>query len=57
MAVLDLLAAAREGRQPRCGMYEARGTLEMIHAAFESHRLRGLAPMPLANRRHPLAML
>jgi predicted dehydrogenase len=57
VAVLDLLAAAREGRQPRCGMYEAGGTLEMIHAAFESHRLRGLVPLPIVNRHHPLTML
>jgi len=57
VAVLDLLAAIKEGRQPKCGMYEARRVLEMIHAIFESHRLGKPTAMPLENRRHPLTML
>jgi predicted dehydrogenase len=57
IAIFDLLAAAKDNRQPLCGMYEARGTLEMIHAVFESHRLQKPAPMPLANRRHALTLL
>lgn len=56
-AVLDLLVAARNGKQPRCDMYEARGTLELIHAAFESHRQRGPVTLPLSNRSHPLDRL
>jgi len=57
IAVLDLLAAAREDRDPLCGMYAARDTLEMIHAVFESHRLQKQVAMPLENRQHPLTML
>ena len=57
IAALDLIAAVREDRQPLCGMYDGRGTLEMIHAAFESHRLQHRVTMPLVNRQHPLTML
>ncbi|MEX0642877.1 MAG: Gfo/Idh/MocA family oxidoreductase [Pirellulales bacterium] len=57
VAVLDLLAAVRDNRQPLCGMHEARGTLEMIHAVFESHRLQKPVPMPLVNRQHALTLL
>ena len=57
IAVLDLLDSIKDKRQPQCGMYEAHGTVEMIHAVFESHRLGKPAPMPLANRQHPLTML
>lgn len=57
IAVLDLLAAIRENREPLCGITSARATVEMIHAAFESHRLQTRAALPLANRQHPLEML
>jgi hypothetical protein len=57
VAVLDLLAAVKDDREPLCGLSEAGGTLEMIHAVFESHRLGKPAPIPLANRRHALSML
>jgi len=57
IAVLDLLAAVKENRSPLCGMYEARATLEMIHAVFESHRQQQPVPMPLASRTHALAQL
>ncbi len=57
IAVLDLLAAIKEHREPLCGMHEARGALEMIHAAFESHRQGKPVPFPLKNRQHALAML
>ena len=35
-AVLDLIAAIESDRQPKCGVYDARFTVEMIAAAFES---------------------
>jgi predicted dehydrogenase len=57
VAVRDLLAAVKEDREPLCGIYEARETLEMIHAVFESHRLQKAAKIPLANREHALTML
>jgi predicted dehydrogenase len=57
IAVLDLIAAVKEGRQPLLNMYEARGALEMIHAVFESHRQQTKISLPLANRQHPLSML
>ncbi|HEX7449849.1 MAG TPA: Gfo/Idh/MocA family oxidoreductase, partial [Pirellulales bacterium] len=37
-AVLDLLQAIEENRQPLSSVYEARGATEMIVAVFESHR-------------------
>jgi predicted dehydrogenase len=57
MAIRDLLAAIQGQREPRCGVYEARGATEMIVAVFESHRLQGPAALPLANRQNPLTML
>lgn len=57
IAVLDLLAAVEEDREPLCGMYKSRDTLETIHAVFESHRLQKQVAIPLTNRQHPLAML
>lgn len=53
----DLIAAIEEDRQPKCGLHEARSTIEMIMAIFESHRLGKIVPLPLENRRHPLAFL
>lgn len=57
LAVKDLLAAIEEERQPAGNMYEARGTVEMIAAVFESHRLAAPVTFPLANRKNPLTML
>ncbi|HEY4311152.1 MAG TPA: Gfo/Idh/MocA family oxidoreductase [Pirellulales bacterium] len=57
VAVLDLLDAIRENREPKCGMYDARATIEMIMAVFASHREQGPVKMPLANRQNALAML
>jgi predicted dehydrogenase len=55
--VHDLIAAIEEDRQPKCGLAEARSTIEMIMAIFESHRLGKIVPLPLENRRHPLSFL
>lgn len=56
-AIKDLLAAIEEDRQPICGVYEARATIEMIMAIFESQRLGKAVALPLENRKHPLTML
>ncbi len=57
VVVRDLIEAIEKDRQPICGMVEARATIEMIMAIFESHRLGKIVPLPLENRRHPLAFL
>ncbi len=56
-AVLELLAAIRENRQPSGNIYDGRAAVEMIVAVFESHRLGKPAALPLANRQNPLMML
>jgi len=38
-------------------MYEARWTIEMICAIFESRRVGGTVGFPLANRENALGML
>ena len=57
VAIKDLIAAIEENRQPLCSVYEARATVEMIMAVFESQRLGKPVKLPLENRRHPLTML
>jgi predicted dehydrogenase len=56
-AIKDLIAAIEENRQPLCSVYEARATIEMIMAVFESQRVGKPVTLPLENRRHPLTML
>lgn len=56
-AAKDLVAAIRENRESLGGVYEARGTTEMILAVFESQRLGKPVELPLKNRKHPLTML
>lgn len=57
-AAYDLLTALRENRQPLCNVDEARTTVEMISAVFESHRLNGQhVKMPLEIRDNPLGRL
>ncbi|HEV3137209.1 MAG TPA: Gfo/Idh/MocA family oxidoreductase [Pirellulales bacterium] len=56
-AVLELLAAIRENRQPVGSIYDGRAAVEMIVAVFESQRLGKPAEFPLANRQNPLTML
>lgn len=50
----DLLRAIEENRQPLCSVYEARAAIEMIVAIFESQRVGGPIPLPLASRVNPL---
>jgi predicted dehydrogenase len=57
LAVKDLLSAITDDRLPECNIYEARVTVEMIAAVFESHRVNGPVPFPLKNRKNALAML
>ncbi|MCP3691284.1 MAG: gfo/Idh/MocA family oxidoreductase, partial [Planctomycetaceae bacterium] len=56
-ACVDLLQAIQEDRQPECSVYEARTTIEMIAAVFESHRQGQPVKMPLENRQNPLSLL
>ena len=57
LACKDLIAAIEEDRLPECNVYEARTTVEMIAAVFESHRLGGPVTFPLKNRKNPLESL
>ncbi len=56
-ACVDLLAAIAEDRQPECNVYEARTTVEMIAAVYESHRQSVPVEMPLKQRKNPLTLL
>lgn len=53
-AVKDLIQAIEQSRQPLANVYEARKTVEMIAAVFESHRLGRAVDIPLHNRENPL---
>jgi predicted dehydrogenase len=57
LACGDLLDAIENDREPECNIYEARETVEMIAAVFESHRLRRPVAMPLKSRENPLTLL
>ncbi len=56
-AVKDLLKAVSDQRPPRCGMIEARWTIEMICAVFESHRVGKPVTFPLQQRENALGLL
>jgi predicted dehydrogenase len=57
LACQDLLAAIENDRLPECNIYEARMTVEMIAAVFESQRQATRVAIPLAERRNPLALM
>lgn len=57
VAILDLLKAIEQDRQPLSSAYEARGVTEMVAAVFESQRSGGMVELPLKNRQNPLTML
>ncbi len=57
LACHDLLAAIEEDRFPECNVYEARTTVAMIAAVFESHRVDARVAMPLKTRQNPLELL
>jgi predicted dehydrogenase len=52
--VSDLLEAIEKDRQPRSSGIEARWTIEMALALYESQRSGGKAAFPLKRRAHPL---
>jgi predicted dehydrogenase len=56
-AVRDLLEAIHARRQPLMNAWEARATIEMIMACFESARTGAPATLPLAHRGNPLELL
>jgi len=57
LIVQDLFSAIENDRDPECDMYEARTTIEMISAVFESHRLGRTVTLPLKTRENPLTLL
>lgn len=57
LAVRDLLSAIDNDRLPECNIYEARTTIEMICAVFESHRVGKPVTFPLATRENALGLL
>lgn len=54
-AAWDLLCAAAEDREPLSSGRDARWALEMIHGVYASHLAGRRLPLPLTDRRHPLA--
>jgi hypothetical protein len=56
-ACSDLIHAIEEDRQPEANIYEARQTVAMISAVFESQRLGKPVSFPLETRVNPLTLL
>lgn len=57
LIIQDLLRAIETDTPTQCGVKDGRWTIEMVLAAYESHRLNKPVELPLANRRHPLRLL
>lgn len=57
LAIQDLIAAVEEDRHPKANMYEARWSIEMVMAVFESQRLGRPISFPLETRKNPLSLL
>lgn len=57
VACRDLIAAIEEDREPEASIYEARTTVEMIAAVFQSQCAGTKVALPLENRENPLASL
>ncbi len=58
IALLDLIDAVENKRQPLCDEIQGRTTVEMVTAAFESHRLNGeRVTWPLSFRDNPFVRL
>jgi predicted dehydrogenase len=56
LAVNDLLDCIENPmRRPKCNVYDARWTVEMILGIYAAHRAGQPVALPLADRRHPLA--
>jgi len=56
-ACIDLIRAIEGDLQPEASIYEARTSVEMIAAVFESHRQNATVDLPLTSRENPLAHL
>jgi len=56
-AARDLIDSILEDRQPQCSITEARGAIEMVLAAFESHVSGGPVSLPLKSSDNALARL
>jgi predicted dehydrogenase len=54
--VADLLEAIEQDRAPRASGVDARWTLEMVMAIYESQRAGGRVRLPMERRDHPLAI-
>ncbi|MCA9201016.1 MAG: gfo/Idh/MocA family oxidoreductase, partial [Planctomycetales bacterium] len=50
----DLLDSIQEDRLPEANVFEARNTIEMIMAVFQSGLKQAKIAMPLTQRSHPL---
>jgi len=50
----DLIQAIEQDRAPKCSLVEARGTIEMVMAVFESHCQNAPVALPMTNPNHPL---
>ncbi|MEZ6056694.1 MAG: hypothetical protein R3C01_08315, partial [Planctomycetaceae bacterium] len=58
LAVNNLIDCIEQPEQsPLCNVYDARWTIEMISAVFESHRLGRPVTLPLENRECPLTLM
>ena len=53
--VADLLDAIENDTQPRSSGYDGRWALEMILSIYQSQRSGTRVPLPMSQRRHPLA--
>jgi len=50
-----LVQAIRDDARPECSGYDGRAALEVIMAAYTSHKSGELTRLPLRDRRHPLS--
>ncbi len=53
-AVLDLMQAIEEDRQPICNVFDAQTVMEMIYGVYASHLQNKPVLFPLTDRKHPL---
>jgi len=56
LAIVDLIAAVEEDREPLSSGRDALAALEMILGAYESQITGGRVQMPMASRQHPLSV-